>query len=217
MPPEASGLTLRGRRPAVPYQLLAFTFSAQNTSTGPFTYQINWGDGQFQTVTGDTPIIVSHTFTTPGQFRIDSVVSDPYGDISPTVSTDVNVTNPHPSGYGPSRDAFVTTLYLEQLGRYPEPNSLAYWSRKLASGLKPLAVAIKLARSPEHRLLIQRHLIPQTSLARSYANALLAGRKAARSHVRPRSVRVKSRFEARGVPVAAQTVHFPRGPRGLGR
>lgn len=87
------------------------------------------------------------------------------------------------SGFGVGRDAFVSRLYRDDLGRSPEPSGLRFWSGVLASGVKPKTVALAIWRSPEHRTLVNQHMIPPITFQRSYADALLAGRMAARSHV----------------------------------
>ena len=88
-----------------------------------------------------------------------------------------------PSGFGPGRDAFVSTLYGEQLDRLPEPHGLRYWSGKLAAGMRPQTAAFAIWRSPEHRALVRQQLAPPITLGHSFRDALRAGRRAA--HVPP--------------------------------
>ncbi len=89
------------------------------------------------------------------------------------------------SGYGVGRDTFVTTLYSEDLGRSPGLSGLKYWSGVLAAGVKPKTVALAIYGSSEHRTLVNQHFVAPMTFQRSYANALLAGQRAARSGVRP--------------------------------
>lgn len=97
------------------------------------------------------------------------------------------------SGYGAGRDAFVTTLYAEDLGRKPESSALTFWSRRLAAGVKPQTVALAIWGSPEHRALVNQHLVTPVTFRRSYADALSAGRRAARSQALCRPIRGGSR------------------------
>jgi Domain of unknown function (DUF4214) len=104
-------------------------------------------------------------------------------DLSSNGSTIIQVSHPIPpfsSGFGAGRDAFVRTLYLEDLGRPPESSGLRFWSGVLFAGVKPKTVAVAIWNSPEHRTLVKQHLAPGIPFRRSYADALFAGRQAAR-------------------------------------
>jgi len=92
------------------------------------------------------------------------------------------VSGPLVSGFGAGRDAFVTTLYLEALGRLPEPSGLRFWSGVLDKGVRPKTVAAAIWKSPEHRSLVRQHLAPGIPFRRSHFDALFAGRQAARLH-----------------------------------
>jgi hypothetical protein len=83
------------------------------------------------------------------------------------------------SGFGAGRDAFVTTLYREDLDRAPEPLGLRFWSRALASRAAPKSVARAIWSSGEHHALVRKHIAPAIPFNRAYADALLAGRRAA--------------------------------------
>ena len=83
------------------------------------------------------------------------------------------------SGFGPGRDAFVSTLYGEQLDRSPEHRGLRYWSGKLAAGMRPQTAASAIWRSPEHRALVRQQLAPPITLGHSFRDALRAGRQVA--------------------------------------
>lgn len=87
---------------------------------------------------------------------------------------------PLASGFGAAIDAFVTTLFQEDLGTVPDPSTLKTWSGRLAAGVSPNAVALSIWSSPEHRMLVNQGVVPPISFARSYADALLAARRAGR-------------------------------------
>jgi hypothetical protein len=87
------------------------------------------------------------------------------------------VTPPPPpsgSGFGAGRDAFVTTLYRDILGRAPEALGLRFWSGVLAAGVRPSVVAVAIWDSAEHRRLLRLRLAPHFPLAAAYADALQA-------------------------------------------
>jgi hypothetical protein len=87
------------------------------------------------------------------------------------------------SGFGAGRDAFVTTLYAEILGRPPEQSALLFWSGTLASGVKPQVVAQAIFASAEHQSLLKLHLVPTISFQRAFDHALQVEQQAARSHI----------------------------------
>jgi hypothetical protein len=109
-------------------------------------------------------------------------------------------TSPSPSGFGAGRDAFVTTLYTEDLGRSPEPSGLQFWSGRLAARVKPKTVALAIWRFPEHRALVKQHLAPPISFRRSFADAIHAAHQAT---LRPRS-------HPAGLSIFAVRVHRKR-------
>ena len=82
--------------------------------------------------------------------------------------------NPTGSGYGAVRDAFVTTLYREILGRAPERDGLVGWSRLLSTGVQPIAVAQAIWDSKEHRNLFRQGRAPAIPFAAAYRDALTA-------------------------------------------
>jgi hypothetical protein len=103
-------------------------------------------------------------------------------DLSDAIQVRVNqlgqTVSPISSGFGTGRDAFVTTLYTEVLGRSPEPAGLSFWSGHLAARVKPKSVALAIWRSPEHRTLVNQHLAPPTTFQRSFADAIRAAHNA---------------------------------------
>jgi hypothetical protein len=164
------------------------TGSFSSPATGSFTAAVDFGDGSgFQPLAlspADT-FALSHTYTCPGTFTVTVAVTDPFGQVG-TQTLTVKVTAPPlVSGFGIGRDAFVIALYTEDLERFPEPTGLHFWSGRLAAGVKPKTAALVIWRSPEHRALVNPHLVPSVSFQRSYADAIRAARQATlppRSH-----------------------------------
>ena len=72
------------------------------------------------------------------------------GVLVPPISTPQTT----PSGFGPGRDAFVTSLYSDVLGRSPEPAGLSFWSKQLASKVRPKTVARAFWASRERQILL---------------------------------------------------------------
>jgi hypothetical protein len=72
--------------------------------------------------------------------------------------------------------------FLAPLSR-PELCCFRFYSRRLGSGVKPKTVALAIWTSPEHRTLVNQHLAPPITFWRSFADAMIAGKKAARSLV----------------------------------
>jgi hypothetical protein len=164
------------------------TGSFTSTAMGQFAAAADYGDGtglQVLTIGPGNSFRLSHAYARPGTYLVTVGVLDLNGAVGQqtlhaTVSAGRSpVGLPLASGFGAGRDAFVTTLYLEQLGRLPEPSGLWFWSGRLALGVRPASVAASIWASSEHRLLQQQGRAPHISLAQSYADALRAGRLAA--------------------------------------
>jgi hypothetical protein len=83
----------------------------------------------------------------------------------------------NPSGYGTGRDAFVESLYPQILGRNAQQNEVDYWSRALARGGPPEAVAQLIWNSREHRSLIRNHEAPGIPFTTAYQTAYAVGLK----------------------------------------
>jgi hypothetical protein len=125
-----------------------------------------------------------------------------YADYTLTYGSKPSMTPPKllPSGYGDGIDAFVTTLYREQLGRNPDRPGLLFWAGRLASAMKPLRVAKAIWGSTEHQALLKQGTTPPISLARSFAGAVRAGSHAKRSwRVTPRGPRLNAPRVATGL------------------
>jgi dUTPase len=76
------------------------------------------------------------------------------------------------SGYGVRRDVYVNALYIKMLGRAVEARGLSFWSGLLAHRTKPKTVALAIWHSREHGTLVAQHVMPRSSFARAYADAL---------------------------------------------
>jgi hypothetical protein len=83
---------------------------------------------------------------------------------------------PVPSGFGPRRDAFVTSFYHDGLARWPKSSGLYFWSRRLALGARPRAVGREIYTSPEHKLLVQQGLAPPIRFSHALLDAFHAAR-----------------------------------------
>ena len=81
------------------------------------------------------------------------------------------------------RDAFVTSLYRENLGTLPDQDTLNSLAKRLAAGADPVSVARQVWGSPEHRSLVKQGLIAPISLKRTLSDALRAALQAVR--IRP--------------------------------
>jgi hypothetical protein len=141
------------------------------------------------------------TPTAPGKYSLTVRVTDnsspPISDTK-TFTVTVEDVAPLSSGFGAGRDAFVTMLYTEDLGRQPEPSGLRFWSGLLFAGVKPKTVAFGIWNSPEHHALVNQHLITPITFERSYADALRAGQLAARFHSSPPAGPLAFSFTRRG-------------------
>jgi len=159
------------------------TGSFSSTATGSFSAAVNYGDGgglQPLALTTSNTFTLSHSYAQAGAFTITVAVTDPFGVVE-TQTLSVLV-QPLVSGFGVGRDAFVISLYRDDLGRLPEPSGLRFWSRVLAARVKPKTVALAIWRSPEHRWVVNQHLVTPIRFRRTFVDAMLAGKKAARSH-----------------------------------
>lgn len=78
-------LTVSGPSDGVVYQNRLFTFTASSPSSidqaSPFTYNINWGDGSTQTVTGGSSLVLAHAYTAAGGYTISANLTDAGGYI----------------------------------------------------------------------------------------------------------------------------------------
>ena len=121
-----------------------------------------------------------------GAFTVNVDVTNALGEVgSATLTLLATAGTPPVSGFGLGRDAFVTTLYVEDLGRLPEPSGLRYWSGALAHGVRPTVVA-RAIRSAALRLAATNQIpSPQGTLQSNYFDALRAGLQAAALHQPP--------------------------------
>jgi len=165
--------------------------SVADASAGPFQAVVNYGDG-----TGTQPLSIgprhaftlAHAYAAAGTNTVTVGVTNPSGLAGGgtlAVAVAAAPPAPLPSGYGVGRDVFVTTFYAEALGRVPESGGLRYWSGRLYSGASPRSVARAIWDRPERLARAGRAIAPAATLGRAYADALRAGRTAARSGVVP--------------------------------
>ena len=159
-----------------------------------FSATIGWGDGSSSFATaaagtirenadGTFGIFGTHVYETLAHnLNFTVAVQDAAGDQAQS-SAMITVQVPK-SGLGPGRDAFVTALYRGDLRRLPDPGELKYWSRILAGGLKPKAVAFEIYSSPEHKALVRLKVVSRVAFRNTYTEAMIAGRRAAHDHVR---------------------------------
>jgi hypothetical protein len=159
------------------------TGSVVGGPSGSFVATVDYGDG-----TGVRPLPLSrtgtftldHFYTKPGAFTVTVSVKSSRGDVeTANLTLTVTASSSPGSGFGRGRDAFVTTLYVENLGRLPEPSGLRFWSGALARGVKPVTVARAIWDTALSLASAKQIPFPKGTFQSSYADALRAGRQAA--------------------------------------
>ena len=142
---------------------LVRTGSFSDPGADTWTATVDYGDGtgrQPLSLTSDKRFQLKHSYAVAGTYSVTTTVTDKDGAVgSTTVKVTVTSSQPPASGFGSGRDAFVTALYRENLGRLPEPSGLRFWSGLLARKIQPRTVAFAIWRSPEHRSLLSRHVV----------------------------------------------------------
>jgi hypothetical protein len=80
---------------AVTYQTRLFTLTASSPSSvdqaSPFTFAINWGDGNSQNVTADSGTVVSHSYTATGTYTVGVTATDAGGVVGNNATQNVVV------------------------------------------------------------------------------------------------------------------------------
>jgi Putative Ig domain/Domain of unknown function (DUF4214)/PKD domain len=153
--------------------------SFSSLTPGAFKATVDFGDGSgLQSLVPDSAdtFALSHTYVFPGTFTITVAVTDPFGQVG--TQTEQVVVTPYVSGYGPGPDAFVTTLYNQVLGRAPEPAGLLFWSKQLASKVKPRTIATAFWASRERHILQREHKAPPIAFGRALKSAAHAWKQA---------------------------------------
>ena len=91
----APTMAISGPSDGVAYQTRQFTFTASSPSpvdqSSPFTYTINWGDGNTQTVTGNPGVVVGHAYTAAGNYTVSAYATDQGGYIGLTATQAVSI------------------------------------------------------------------------------------------------------------------------------
>lgn len=139
-------------------------------------WSINWGDGVTQSIAGGHAG-VAHVYAAPGTYAITATASSSAGPIAAAGPVTVTV-RPAVSGRGAAADAFVTTLYREILGRYPEQAGLTAWAARYVAHVSPAAITNAFFRSSERQLLWRAGSAPNVRPSRVLADALAAARHA---------------------------------------
>jgi hypothetical protein len=93
--PVGPTTAISGPSDGVAYQARQFTFTASSPSpvdqSNPFTYTINWGDGDTQTVTGNSSVVVGHAYTAAGNYTVSAYAKDQGGYIGSTATQAVTI------------------------------------------------------------------------------------------------------------------------------
>jgi uncharacterized delta-60 repeat protein len=93
VPPTAS---LAGPSDGVRGQARTFTLAASDPSpvdqAAGFTFNVNWGDGSSQTVTGPSGTQVDHTYTATGTYTVQATATDKDGGVSGPVTHSIAIT-----------------------------------------------------------------------------------------------------------------------------
>jgi hypothetical protein len=152
------------------------------------TATVSYGDGTGVHRLPLSPIgtfKLAHTYTRTGTFVVTVSARNSTGAVDIEKFTVRATVVPLVSGFGVARDGFVTSLYRENLGRLPDPNSLKSLSRRLAAGASPRAVAMSVWGSAEHKTLVKRGVVPPITFQHTLADALRTGQRAGRLHQPP--------------------------------
>lgn len=163
--------------------------SVVGDSSQSFVATVDYGDGtglHRLPLNATGSFVLDHVYTRPGTYTAVVDVSDGHGDFETAkIAVTAAAGPPLVSGFGTARDAFVATLYRENLGRVPDLNTLKSLSRRLAAGADPSSVALAVWNSPEHRTLVKERLVAPLSFRQAYLDALRAAQLAARLHRPP--------------------------------
>jgi len=87
--------SLSGPGDCVVYQNRLFTFTASSPSpvdqASPFTFAINWGDGNSQNVTASSGVVLSHAYTATGSYSVSVTATDKDGFVATTATQTIVV------------------------------------------------------------------------------------------------------------------------------
>jgi hypothetical protein len=86
---------ISGPADGVVYQNRLFTFTASSPSpvdqAAPFTFTINWGDGNTQTVTSPAVLVVGHAYTATGSYTVSVYATDQSGLVGFTTTQAITI------------------------------------------------------------------------------------------------------------------------------
>jgi hypothetical protein len=153
--------------PALALDQLVFTLQLGGASSGA---TIDPSSGRFEWIPTVRPGLYAVTI------RVDDLsIPGLYSTRTFSITVDRSTS---PSNLG--HEVFVTALYNEVLGREPEPQGLFFWSKQLASKIKPRTVAISIWNSRERHILQGQHKAPPIRFNRALGDATRAWKQAIR-------------------------------------
>jgi len=112
-----------------------------------YSTTIDWGDGTTNagsvvaTASG-FQVTGSHTYSGTANHQVTVTIRDDVGGAQTQVTTQANI--------GDVNAVYVAAVYLDVLGRAPDPGGLAYWDHLLDSGTAVSSVAAAIAHSDEY-------------------------------------------------------------------
>jgi hypothetical protein len=201
---SAPAVTLAAPPPAVAGVTFFDQATFRSKSRGPFTATVDYGDGSgthLMKVSASRPLTLNHVFAVPGTYVVIVGVKDRNHRLG-QYETLLTVSSALTSGYGAGPDAFVTTLYTEELRRIPAPQELAFWSKMLAAGAKTKTVARAIYNLPERRAHSPHG--PSIAFKTGYAQALQASKVAVSTQPATPSGKTALTHSLRRIPAAAR-------------
>jgi glucose/arabinose dehydrogenase len=137
-------VTISGDASATPGQLYTLSLATNDPTDTIRQWTIAWGDGLLETVEGN-PDSVTHTY--PLVCATYSVIAVAGADGGLLTSNSLSVQAELPT----QAECYVAQLYMDLLGRAPEPPGLADWAGLLGQGVSRAQVALGIESSPEYR------------------------------------------------------------------
>ena len=162
------------------YEAFASLGSFADPGVGPYSAVVDYGDGfgaRPLALNPDNTFSLAHAYAKSGQYLVTVTITDQTGLVGSNTMI-ANVTGPAPSGFGPVRDAFITSLYTTLLDRDPEPAGLRFWSSALAARATPARIAFRIWSAREHADKVDQRVVPAVTPRQAYNQAMLAARAA---------------------------------------